>query len=99
MAMTNRPVQEDLSTLRLTRRRLFLEYETHHHNEFVEIVTHGDGEEEVFQEFLDELLGHPHWKPGFPILIDYSGLNAGPLTPPAEIRVRRFNPMAEIRSV
>ena len=57
-----------------------MEYEIHQHNGFVEVVTHGDGDVEVFQEFLNEVLRHPDWKPGFPILIDHSDLNAGPLT-------------------
>jgi hypothetical protein len=57
-----------------------MEYEIHHRERFVEVVTHGDGEVEVFQEFLSEVLRHPDWKPGIPILIDHSDLNVGPLT-------------------
>ena len=57
-----------------------MEYEIHQRSGFVEVVTHGDGDVEVFQELLNEALRHPDWKPGTPILIDHSDLNAGPLT-------------------
>ena len=57
-----------------------MEYDIQRRNGFVAVATHGDGEVEVFQEFLNEVLGHSDWKPGTPILIDHSDLNAGPLT-------------------
>ena len=57
-----------------------MEYEIHQRNGFVEVVTHGDGDVEVFQEILNEVLRHPDWRPGTPVLIDHSDLNAGPLT-------------------
>ena len=56
-----------------------MEYEIRQHNGFVEVVTHGDGDVAVFQKFLNEVLRLPNWKPGFPILIDHSDLNARPL--------------------
>ena len=57
-----------------------MEYEIHQRNGFVEVVTHGDANVAVFQEFLNEVLRHQDWKPGYPILIDHSDFNAGPLT-------------------
>ena len=57
-----------------------MEYEIYQHDELVEVVTHGDADLVVFQNFLNEIIKHPNWKPGFPILIDHSDLNGKTLT-------------------
>lgn len=57
-----------------------MEYEIHRGDDFVELVTHGDGDAAVFQALLREALEHESWKPGTSLLIDHSDLNAGPLT-------------------
>jgi hypothetical protein len=58
-----------------------MEYEIHLHDDgFFEVVTHGDGDVEVFQKLLRDALEHSDWKPGMPVLVDHSDFNAGPLT-------------------
>ena len=57
-----------------------MEYEIHQRKGFVEVVTHGDGDVEVFQRIMNEAFSHPDWKPGVSILIDHSNFNAEPLT-------------------
>lgn len=57
-----------------------MEYEVHYRDGIFEVATHGGGDVKVFQELLSETLDHPQWRPGEPILIDHSNLNAGPLT-------------------
>ncbi|MES2309560.1 MAG: hypothetical protein V4507_11960 [Verrucomicrobiota bacterium] len=48
--------------------------------EIFEVITTGEAELQVFSDFLDALISHPHWKPGSFILVDHSDLNASTLT-------------------
>jgi hypothetical protein len=57
-----------------------MEYEIHPRQGFLEVVTHGDGDVEVFKKLLRDVLEHPDWKPGIPVYIDHSDLNPESLT-------------------
>ena len=67
-----------------------MKYEIHRRDDFIEIVTHGDGDAAVFQAILTEVLTHQDWKSGTPILVNHSDLNAGPLT------VREMSTLADM---
>lgn len=47
---------------------------------FLEVKTIGNAELQPLAHMVAELLAHPQWEPGGKILIDYSKLNAGPIT-------------------
>ena len=57
-----------------------MEYKILQHDGFVEVLTVGDAEPSVFQEFVQEVLRLDKWNPGTPILTNHTELNAGPLT-------------------
>ncbi len=65
---------------RYASKRDEMEYEIHVRDGIVEIVTHGDAEVSVFQNYLTEALALKEWMPGTPLLTDHSDLNVRPLT-------------------
>ena len=57
-----------------------MEYKILQHEAFVEVLTVGDADISVFQEFMQEVLSLDKWKPGTPLLTNHTKLNGGPFT-------------------
>jgi hypothetical protein len=45
-----------------------------------EVKTNGEAEVERFCDFMKAIVDHEKWKPGSPVLVDNTKLNAAPLT-------------------
>ena len=57
-----------------------MEYEIYWRDGFFEVVTRGEAEGKVFEEYIEVLLSHEKWKPGTPFLSDHTELKVDSLT-------------------